>query len=439
MPIMKLENRSSRKIVPLVLSITIVSIALLASASSARASATAPGAKSPDQQGAKAPDQQGAKAPDQQGAKSPDQQGAPAAVRYARAKPGGAKLYNLADKKGEVVLSVPGDGLLAVYSQRAGYLEVEAPQSLEVWVYGQFVKTTSDPGLLEITSKVLMRPLPSSDERSYPLEQRLSKGDRVRMIARADDKKPLKEDWIKVHAPPGTRAWVPESDTVAVGSGEDVRAAWAGAVAAAQAAELAVKPPETSVGDKAAQDAAATTAAAGGASLEEAQKMLKAAEASANPDYTASRAAFQAIIDAAPKSLDAATARTALEKIGLLEEVARLRSQVGIADQKRHEELEKANARLRELSLKQDPLWGRFQTRGWVEREGGRYWVRWSGKTSAEIECKNGRYDLANYVGFEVGVTGVTMRSATAANGTTEAQPVLLDVTRVEVISGRVN
>jgi hypothetical protein len=38
-----------------------------------------------------------------------------------------------------------------------------------------------------------------------------------------------------------------------------------------------------------------------------------------------------------------------------------------------------------------------------------------------------------------VGVTGVTMRSATAANGTTEAQPVLLDVTRVEVISGRVN
>ena len=259
------------------------------------------------------------------------------------------------------------------------------------------------------------------------------------MIARADDTKPLKEDWVKVHAPPGTRAWVSESDTVPVAKGEDVRAAWAAAVAAAQAAEMSARPVEAAAGDKAAQAAGAATAAAGAASLEEAQKLLKAAEASAHPDYTAARAAFQAVIDASPSSLDAATARASLEKIGVLEEIARLRTDLGVAEQKRHEELEKANARLRELSVKQDPLWGRFQSRGWVEREGGRYWIRWSGKTSAEIECKNGRYDLGNYVGFEVGVNGVTMRSATAASTSADAQPALLDVTRVEVISGRVN
>jgi hypothetical protein len=36
-------------------------------------------------------------------------------------------------------------------------------------------------------------------------------------------------------------------------------------------------------------------------------------------------------------------------------------------------------------------------------------------------------------------VTGVTMRAAIAQNGATPAQPPMIDVTRIEGISGRVN
>ena len=148
-------------------------------------------------------------------------------------------MYNLADKKGEVVLSVPADGILAVYSERAGYLEAEAPQNLEVWVYGKFVKPTTDPTLLEATETLLMRPLPSSEDKSFPLAQRLHRGERVRMIARADETKPFKEDWIKVYAPPGTRAWVLASDTTPIASGPDALAAWNSALKSAQAASAA--------------------------------------------------------------------------------------------------------------------------------------------------------------------------------------------------------
>jgi hypothetical protein len=373
---------------------------------------------------------------------SPAQDPAAAPVRYARAKTAGVKLYNLADKKGEVVLALPADGIVAVYSERAGYLEAEAPQSLEVWIYGKFVKPTSDPTLLEATETLLMRPLPSSDERSYPLAQRLHKGERVRMLARADETKSFKEDWIKVLAPPGTHAWVLASETVPMSSGPEALAAWNSAVKSAQAdssARAAAASSAIAVGAKSASEAAATKAPGTNDALEEAQKLLNAAKASATPDYAPARAAFQKIVDDAPKSPSADAARLGLEKIDVLEQIERLKSDAKLVEQKRHEELEKANARLHELSLKQDPLWGRFQARGWLERDGGKFMIRWSGKTVAEIECKNGRYELGDYVGFEVGIVGITMRNTIPASGSTAAQVPLLDVTRVEVISGRLN
>jgi hypothetical protein len=364
-----------------------------------------------------------------------------APVRYARVKSAGVKMFNLADKKGEVVLTMPADGILAIYSERAGYLEAEAPQNLEVWIYGKFVKPTSDASLLEATETLLMRPLPSSDEKSYPLGQRLHKGERVRMLARADESKPFKEDWIKVLAPPGTRAWVLASDTTSMASGPEALAAWNSAVKSAQAATAArvAAVPIAAAGAKSAEEASAPKAAGQGDALAEAQKLLNAAKASASPDYGPPRAAFQKIIDDAPKSSSAEVARVGLEKIDVLEQIERLKSDAKLVEQKRQEELEKANARLRELSAKQDPLWGRFQARGWVERDGGHYLIRWSGKPTAEIQCKSGRYEIGDYVGFEVGINGVTLRNAIAASGAGEAQAPVLDVTRIEVISGRVN
>jgi hypothetical protein len=362
-----------------------------------------------------------------------------APVRYARAKSSGVKMYNLADTKAEVVLTLPADGIIAVYSERAGFLEAEAPQSLEVWVYGKFVKPTSDPSLLEVTENLLMRPLPSSEEKSYPLAQRLHKGERVRMIERADASKAFKDDWIKIYAPPGTRAWVQASQTQPLAAGADALAAWAGAVKAAQATQAAALSSATPALAKSAENASATKAPGAGDALEEATKLLNAAKAAAEPDYAPARAAFQKIVEDSPKSTAADSARLSLDKIDVLEQIERLKHDAKLVEQKRHEELEKANARLHELSLKQDPLWGRFQTRGWVEYDGSHYWIHWSGKNASELECQNGRYQLADYVGFEVGVMGITRRAAIAESGATAAQPPLFDVTRIEVISGRMN
>lgn len=379
-------------------------------------------------------------------ANSTTQDPAVAPVRYVRPKSGAVKLYNLADKKGEVVLTLPADGILAVYSERAGFLEAEAPQGLEVWIYGKFVKPTADPSLIEVTDNLLMRPLPSSDEKSYPLAQRLHKGERVRVIARADEKKPLKEDWIKIYSPPGTHAWVQASDTEPLAAGTNAAAAWASAVKSAQAAALAASSSTTAAASaavatdatKSADEAAAKPGVTSDA-LEAAQKLLNAAKASPTPDYAPARAAFEKIVEAAPKTTVADSARLALDKISVLEEIERLKHDAKLVDAKRQDELEKANARLRELSVKQDPMWGRFQARGWVERDGDRFWIRWSGKNAAEIECQSGRYQLADYAGFEVGVMGVTMRAAIAQNGATASQPPLINVTRIEVISGRMN
>jgi hypothetical protein len=84
------------------------------------------------------------------------------------------------------VLDAPSATLLAVYSERAGWLEVEPASGMKVWVHGSFVKRTTTPGVVEITANnVRMRPLPSSDEKSFPLPTKLDKGERVRLIGRA--------------------------------------------------------------------------------------------------------------------------------------------------------------------------------------------------------------------------------------------------------------
>jgi len=86
-----------------------------------------------------------------------------------RAKEGGAKLKNLPDSKGETVLDAASGALMAVYSERAGWLEVEPASGMKVWIHGSFLKRTTIPGVVEITaSSVRMRPLPASDEKSFP-------------------------------------------------------------------------------------------------------------------------------------------------------------------------------------------------------------------------------------------------------------------------------
>jgi hypothetical protein len=372
---------------------------------------------------------------------------------YVRAKSSGAALYNLPDRGAAVITNIPAATLLAVHSERAGYMEVEPAGGFEVWVFGQYAKPTDMPGVFELTgNNVLMRPRASSDESSYPLGQKLNKGDRVRLVGRADTSKPIVQDWLRITAPPGTRAWVLMSDTTPLAANEDARALWAAAVKTAQASTKPFDP--ALLGAGAATAAAATTAAPGAASgaagtsqaaaqtaLAEAEKRMVEARAAAKPDFSAAKAAYERVLEESPKGAAADTARLRLEEIAARQEIVRIRADAQATEGARQAELAKADARLREASVSQDPMWGRFQARGWLEREKrpgqpARFVVRWGGKTVSEIVCTSGRYDLAAFDGYEVGLMGVTLRGA-AAQADGSSDPMRIDAARIEVISGR--
>ncbi len=371
---------------------------------------------------------------------------------YVRTKNSGAALYNLPDRGAAVITNIPASTLLAVHSERAGYMEVEPAGGFEVWVFGQYAKPTDMPGVFELTgNNVLMRPRASSDESSYPLGQKLNKGDRVRLVGRADTSKPIIQDWLRIAAPPGTRAWVLMSETTPLAANEDARALWAAAVKTAQASTKPFDPALLGAGAGAATAATAATAAApaaGGTSqaaaqtaLADAEKRMVEARAAAKPDFSAAKAAYERVLEESPKGAAADTARLRLEEIAARQEIVRIRADAQATEGARQAELAKADARLREASVSQDPMWGRFQARGWLEREerpgqSARYVVRWGGKTVSEIVCTSGRYDLAAFDGYEVGLMGVTLRSA-AAQADGSSDPMRIDATRIEVISGR--
>jgi hypothetical protein len=391
--------------------------------------------------------------------------------RYVRAKDSGAKLFNLADKSSIVVGTAPAKGLMEVYGENAGYLSVDVPGGMEVWVYGQYVHTTSAPGIVEVNGNgVFMRPLPKSDESSYPLQPQLHKGDRLRVIGRNDPMKPLAEDWIKVVSPAGSRAWVVTADTVAVDTKEDVRTAWAAAVKSANAARppfdlatgktavaaapaAAAKPTNAAEADASGQrnvawagadnPNAAAPAAVQDASFATAEKLYETARTSPTPDWNGVRTAYQSYLSANPNGTYAEKARVQLQKVELHEEIVRIQNESARSDSTRTERLAAARARLAAASHVDDPLWGRFQARGWIVKEQPvaaqppRYVVYWAGRPQAEIVCSSGRYDLSKFANYEVGVTGALLRPAVPGSDTTAARPARVDVTRLEVLGAR--
>ena len=375
-------------------------------------------------------------------------------LRYVRAPANGARFFNLADTKAEVVARAAAGTPIAVYGESAGYLEAEPASGIEAWVFGSFVRPTEQGGLAEITgNNVLMRPLPSSGERSFPLSQRLDQGDRVRVVGRNDPAKPLAQDWVRIVAPAGTRAWVAQTETEPLEAGADARALWAAASRDALAARPAYalqadpkaatapkagEPGAPKAGEVAPGTAGAAGAAGGAATtLAEADALLAAQRAAPNPDFGPARAAYQQILTANPKGPLADTARMRLDEIATREEILKIKADAVLAEQRRIEELGKANERLRVSSLSTDPLWGRFQARGWLVRQGERWIVRWADQNLADVVCTSGRYDLSAFEGFEIGVTGRTMRAAVPASAGGAAQPSKLDATRIEVISAR--
>lgn len=365
------------------------------------------------------------------------------------------KLYNVADKQGVVVGEAPAGTLLAVYGERAGWLSVEPPQGLTVWVYGEFLRATSQPGIAEVTGDgVRLRPKPASTVDSLPLEQQLHEGDRVRVIGRNSASKALQEDWVKIVSPPGVRAWVLASETAAVANDADVRSAWMDAVKKGSGIALvdvrdgssvaAGAPAAASANDasKAPSGAAATPAAAGAAkqdaapaqgSWDAAERAYETAKSSPSPDWKPVRANFERYLAANPNGASAGTAKLRLEQIGYHEEIARIKGDAALQETQRQKMLADAQAQLVEASLANDPLWGRFQARGWLRRDEttpGRYLVQWAGRTGAEITCGSGRYDLTLFEGAEIGVIGALTRAAGSVD-----RPMRIDATRIEVLS----
>jgi len=372
--------------------------------------------------------------------------------RYVRTT-AATKLSNLPDKQGLAVASLPAGTLLAVYAEKAGWLSVEAPQGMNVWVFGQYLRATQQAGVAEVTGNgVLMRPKPASTNDSFPLEQRLHEGDRVRVIGRHEASKSLSEDWVKIISPPGVRAWIATSETGAVEASVDARSAWMDAAKKSTAAVAlfdlrAGQPVGGNVaGDATKSDATKPAATTGGAaaatkaqaapaqgSWDAAERAYEAAKVADNPNWTAVRAGFEGYLAQNPNGASSSTAKLRLEQISYHQEIARLKTDAALQDVQRQKLLADAQAQLEEASLAQDPLWGRFQARGWLRRdpnEPGRFVVQWGGRTGAEITCGNGRYDLALFEDSEIGVMGAMTRNASSVE-----RPMRVDVSRIEILS----
>jgi hypothetical protein len=157
-------------------------------------------------------------------------------------------------------------------------------------------------------------------------------------------------------------------------------------------------------------------------------------------DFESSIRAFNTVLKMVPESsLVASEANSKLMEAKAYQTSAATRATLAAVEQRQEEMVaEWAEAKRRE-ELRSSDLMGRFMGRGWVKktgrREGARYFMHWD-DTIQEISCESGRYDLDLFVGYELGVRGMILRAASMATDDMPAEVSLLDVSRLEVISG---
>ena len=375
----------------------------------------------------------------------PAAQEAPKFLRYVRAVDAGARVRNIYDAQGVVVLEVPPQGLLAVHGERSGWLEVEAPGGFSVWVFGEYLVTTPDTGTLQVKGNdIRMRPMPSSGPESLPLRQLLGSGDKLRTIGRKDASKPLAEDWVNVWSPPGTHAWVAANETRALAAGEDGAALWSKSVVDARQGSTreAAAPTTTKTSDGKPDGKEVTTALA---DAEAALARERKVEAGGGvPNYAAAREGYEKVLAAAPTGSSADVARDRIGLCKAYEEAYSLRNTL----QQQRAALE-ATLKKRDEDMaraaKRGVFDGRYDVRGWVEKrmlpgdDIPIYIVRWAGDQTAEVVCTTGRYDLALFVDYEIGINGRELRGPISGPTPQLTRPRELDISRIEVISGRGN
>ena len=374
-------------------------------------------------------------------------------LRYVQAGPSGARARNLYDAQGLVVRDVPPGMILAVYGERAGWLDVEAPGGFKVWVYGQYVRPGKQAGMVAITgSSVRMRPLASSGPESLPLLRKLDAGEEVRLIQRQDESVALDQDWVQVWSPPGARAWVRADEVVPVATGTDGARLWAEAVAAIagepRAATLAGAPaagtpaPAAAPAPSQTQDNARATDLLRKADQLLAQERHRE-EQGGQPNYAVVVGAFEEVLAVAPSGPTADIARGRIQLAKSYADAYQIRADLESQKVDYEQKLKERDAKMAAAG-ERDVFEGRFAERGWLERRlapggsGDPIWVlHFAGGDAAELSCSSGRYDIELFTDFEIGVNGAVARGPLAGDLGAPARPRLIDVSSIEVISGR--
>ena len=368
-------------------------------------------------------------------------------VRYMQVGANGAQARNLGDSNGVSLGNLAPGSLVAVFKEQGDWLECEVPGGFEIWVFGQYVKVSSEAGVLEITgSDVRARPLASPGPESYPLQPNLSKGDRVRLITRKDSSKPLAEDWVKVYSPPGVRAFVAKADCEALPAGMDGAQAWSKAVVETRKRKSAPGGGLVLAGTAAAAGAAPVV---GDLSPQQAVEELQRADAALarerraeQPDFAPVREQYQRVLASTKEGATADMARRGLSEVDALIELAAIQATLLAERARGLEDAEKRRVAMERASMETDIYKGRFDTRGWLEKrvvpgQPPVYLLRWGGESVSEIQCNSGRYELSDFNGCELGIKGRQLRDYVPGDIGRVAVPRLIDAARIEVLAGK--
>ena len=367
-----------------------------------------------------------------------------APARFARIASDDAVVRNLADEKGIAILEPRAGTLVAVYRELAGWLEVEVPGGYVAWVHGDYLRPTDTPGISEVTNNAVnVRPLPKSTVDSFPLPQRLHAGDRLRVLPLGADDQPDDPKWVKIQTPPGVHAWIRTTAVADLSAGEDGKALWREALARAAEArpvEAAAPRPaaaEASAGASALEGTSARADAEALALVERAQALLAKDPERVGLDYAAVLALLDEA-DALSSSGDVQLRAQGLRERALAyQKIDEVRAELESARDQRVAELEAKQREVLEASRRKDPLGAAFLVRGTLVRNvlpdgSPRYFVTFGGETLSELLCTSGRYDLDLFAGYEVGVQGTELQSA---SGTREVPAV--ETERLEVLRRR--
>lgn len=350
---------------------------------------------------------------------------------------------NFPDGNGSALHTIPAGTLVRGYRTSEGkpaYREVEVAGGFPVWVFGQYLQPTDVEGVLLVTgSRVNMRPSPELSPSSMALRSKLDAGQRVKLIKRGGD-------WIQVQAPPGARAWI-VADAVTKADPGTGAAQWAQAnppLPTRSTRNVSAGSGNAGATRSASAPVVPTVSAAVLRSLAEADRAFDAANALRSPTTEAWRdvvLAYESVVAQAPAgSITRQNAAARLDRARLKMEAASIREDFNADSRKREEEINKINVYLGEIEKRKSAHWGRFQARGWVDGRtigGEKHWfLIFGGATVAEIRCETARYDLSVFEDFEIGVYGVEIAAGVRSSASTYAQARVVDIRRIEVISG---